>query len=648
MKIRLISLNVYTKKTVELVDLDGDVTFIHGPIGKGKSTVARLIDYCFGGDLEWTPAIQREFLSTVLSVQLGENLCKIERSATDTQNVRISWAQLGEEHEEFSLNVPLDPELEPLITGQAVFNLSDLIFYLCGIEPIKVRKRTRDPNSPLIRLGFRDIWPYCYLEQTHLDSSFFRLEDPHRGRKSQDAMRFFTGLYSDRLSQIDNDLLVAIDEQRTKRETVQQIRAFMEKFELESETGLETQLLITQNELSAAKERQTILEESRTATIHPSDTLRSDLRRRGQIIDDIKGSIDDSSLSIEEQRSLHAELVTAKIKAERVEGAGRVLDDVEFQRCPVCGADIADRPHEIHTCYLCFTPKSDETNRSSVDMEVMRRDLNERIDQIADSILRRERELKRMQKKLSGEIEEKRRLDIQLEEEVARYDSAFIETIRGNEREIATLTERIRFLNRLQQMPKAINELEEAAGAMQGRIDGLRSALARERERLSFADQNIDAIKNEFKRIMLAVFFPGVSSEDEVELDPRNWKPTIAHHDIEWSFWDTGSGGKKTLFNVCYALALHSVAKEQGMPVPSILIIDGPTKNISEDENPELVRSLFDEIYRLAAEKTKGPLQFLIIDSDLIAPPLDLQGFSDRRMAGEPDSPSLISYYTGP
>ena len=84
------------------------------------------------------------------------------------------------------------------------------------------------------------------------------------------------------------------------------------------------------------------------------------------------------------------------------------------------------------------------------------------------------------------------------------------------------------------------------------------------------------------------------------------------------------------------------------MPVPDVLIIDSPTKNISEDENPELVRSLYTEIYQLARDLDGRSLQFLLIDSDLVGPSAALPGFSERRMAGEPDAPSLIPYYQGP
>ncbi|MEW6428408.1 MAG: hypothetical protein AB1568_10275 [Thermodesulfobacteriota bacterium] len=538
--------------------------------------------------------------------------------------------------------------LDAEVYNAEVYNLSDLIFHLCGVEPIKVRKRSRDPESPLIRLSIRDLLWYCYLDQAHLDSSFFRLEDPFRGRKSQDAMRFFTGLHSERLSQLEAALMGVMDEQRTKREAVKQIRFFMTRFELGSEIDLVNQLQTAKEELSGVQQRRVELERARSEQIHPTDVLRDELRSLSTELENIRQAIAESAESIAEQRSLRAEFITAKTKSERAYQAGKLLGGVRYQRCPECGTDVSDRPHKDKCCRLCGSTQGDDAISNSMGLEALRRDLNERIDQIADSIMRRERESKRMERQLAQAQERKSSLDRQLQEELARYDSAFVESIRGVERESATLVERIQSLQRLQQMPQAINALEEEAGGLQGRIDRLRTSFAEERNRLRAADANVAAVAAEFKRVMLSVSFPGVSENDEVVIDPRNWKPMVVHGDLEWSFWDTGSGGKKTLFNVCYALAIHAVALEREMPVPSVLIIDSPTKNISEDENPVLVQSLYAEIYRLAKKQGGRRLQFLLIDSDLVVPCDPLPGFCERRMAGEPDAPSLIPYYTGP
>jgi hypothetical protein len=463
MKMRVQHLVVRTRRSTEHINFSDVVTFLHGPVSTGKSTLARLIDYCLGGDLERTPAIQQEFVAVELRLLIVNYDCTVERAADDTQKVRVTWS--GPEGDMGSVNAPLSPQTEPLLDGE-VYNLSDLIFYLCGVTPIKVRQRSRDPDSPIIRLSIRDIWLYCYLDQMHLDSSFFRLEDPFRGRKSQDAMRFFTGLHSEHLSQLDAELMKTVDEQRNKGDAVQQIRLFMNRFELGSEIEMVGQLQAVEQELALIEQRRVELERTRAAQTHPSDPLRDALRRLSAEIENIRQAVAESEESIAEQKALRAEFIMAKIKAERANQAAIVLEEVRFQRCPQCGSDISNRSTDAERCYLCNSAHADNATTAPLELEALRRDLNERIDQLADSIARRERELGHTIRQLKQAEQEKAALDIQLQEELARYDSAFVENIRVVEREIATLTERIKSLRRLQQMPKAINELEEDAGAL--------------------------------------------------------------------------------------------------------------------------------------------------------------------------------------
>src|ERR1044072_7961155 len=277
MKIQLKHLVLRAKRDTVQINFSEVVTFLHGPVSTGKSTVARLVDYCLGGELERSPAIQSEFVAEELSLTLGEFNCTLERASEDTQYIRVTWSGNGDEIG--SVNAPLSAQEPSLVDGAAVHNFSDLIFHLCGIQPIKVRQRGRDPDSPLIRLSIRDIWTFCYLDQLHLDSSFFHLEYPFRGRKTQDAMRFFTGLHSERLNQLDIELTRTIELQRSKRESVHQIRAFMQQFELGSELDLAGQLQTAEQQLQVAEQRKTDLERTRSAQTHPSDELRGTLRR---------------------------------------------------------------------------------------------------------------------------------------------------------------------------------------------------------------------------------------------------------------------------------------------------------------------------------------------------------------------------------
>lgn len=251
-----------------------------------------------------------------------------------------------------------------------------------------------------------------------------------------------------------------IDEQRTRREAVQQIRLFMNRFELGSELDIVGQFQAAEQELAAAERRRTELDRTRLAQTHPIDPLRDTLRRLSTEIENIRQAVGESQDSITEQRALRAEFITAKTKAERADQATKVLEGVRYQRCPECGTDISDSPNDEERCRLCGRAHAKDVTASPVELEALRRDLNDRIDEIADSIARRERELGRTMRQLKDAEQQKAVLDKQLQEELARYDSAFVESIRAVEREIATLVERIRSLRRLSKCPKRLTSLK--------------------------------------------------------------------------------------------------------------------------------------------------------------------------------------------
>jgi hypothetical protein len=109
---------------------------------------------------------------------------------------------------------------------------------------------------------------------------------------------------------------------------------------------------------------------------------------------------------------------------------------------------------------------------------------------------------------------------------------------------------------------------------------------------------------------------------------------------------NAGSGGKKTLFKVCYALALHVVAATNDLPLPRFLIIDTPMKNIGEEVNKDLFQAFYRYLYTMAA----GPLestQMIIVDKEYYAPDDGIEVMDRYMTPADPAHPPLISYYRG-
>ncbi len=354
MRFRLLQLKLRTRQTTELIEFSPVVSFFHGPVSTGKSTIARLIDYCLGGDLERTLAIRQEFVASELLTEISGFSVQFERGAAELSSVRVTWSDGLQEMG--SVSAPLEAAAQP-IYGEDVYNLSDLIFKLAGIQPIKVRRSKFDSESPLIRLSFRDLMFYCYLRQDHLDSSFFRLEDPYRRLKSQDAMRFVTGLYSERMNELEAALAATVNEQRSKREAVLQIRAFMERFKMGSEVDLLQQTRDVADDLAGATVRRSAIEQARGAATHEVEPMRQRLRELSGRIDDVRAANSDLAVRTQQRESLRSELISAKVKASRADQAGRLLQGVEFAQCPQCGGDLSERRLAAGTCGLCGDPE---------------------------------------------------------------------------------------------------------------------------------------------------------------------------------------------------------------------------------------------------------------------------------------------------
>ena len=174
MKLLIGTLILLCKRSEERIPFSPRLSFFHGEMSTGKSTIAELIDYCLGGSLQKTPAIQSELVGAQLQVKVGETMLLIERNPATTTTAEVTWEGEGESGRE---NLPLAAGAHPVV-GDDIYNYSDFLLRHLGSPLLKVRKRKGDPDSALQRLSFRDFYKFCYLDQPDLDSSFFSLINP--------------------------------------------------------------------------------------------------------------------------------------------------------------------------------------------------------------------------------------------------------------------------------------------------------------------------------------------------------------------------------------------------------------------------------------------------------------------------------------
>jgi IS30 family transposase len=493
------------------------------------------------------------------------------------------------------------------------------------------------------------MW-YCYLEQDHIDSSFYKLEDPIRGQKSKDVMRFILGHYTEILNDLEITLDNVSQEKSGMADSIKNFRKTLKEFGYDDGGQIYDEIGRAKSDIGSELKKMEELRTDYKAKTHFVDRLRDKLRECSEYVAKQQEIAFDLKQKIKEQEALIAELMATKFKLARTKHSSEILSSIQFKKCPACGKSIRLVRHGEADCHLCGIPHSTEEPQKSLDVEVINKDLDSRQDDLETSINGHKKALKRHEQIVQEAIAQKGSLEVRLRDELKNYDSNFLSDSREAERNLATLEERIRGLERLAKIPNIIQGLEADLVKKFVEEKSLKEKIESEKKKLNvFA--YVEEIQNEFLAFLLKVGLPGVSADDKVLINHVTWVPSVLTGGaigLRWSFFNAGSGGKKTLFNACYALALHVVTSANDMPLPGFLIIDTPMKNIGEEVN----KSIFVNFYNLVYDLSVGPLkdtQIILVDKEYIKPTVDGVEIKEKYMTPDDEEyPPLISYYRGP
>ncbi len=649
MNIQLKKLVLKLKKSVEEIEFS-DVSYFHGQMGAGKTSIAHLIDYCFGGKFEYTPALQQEFVSVTLELTVGRNNVFLTRPR-DSNKLIVSYSR-GEEA--LRLIVSIDPD-EEVIPNTGVKCLSDLMFYLAEIKPPRVRRSKIKEDSDLLRLSFKNLLWYCYLDQDEIDSDFFHLgasANIWKRLASRDVLRFIIGFHQEKVSELEESLAELRDKRRSLKVAANTLKETLQASSIETydEIHLQIQsLTLKEKELS---ESLGVLKEGvkKVNNKHAADKIKDEARYIFFEIENLDNAVQDVKSVIKRDKRHLNEIEMLKLKVRRDEAARTALMGVAYSSCPSCLRDLPNRDPEF--CFVCGREEIDP-DVSLLEVDILEKDADIRVKELSSTIKNHQEQLKHLEKNKKTYINRKAQLDARLTEVLSEYDSAYLSTVIETEKNLTSIRERVRGLEKLQELPAKANQLLMDANDISPKITELNNELKTVREQAEKNTKNLKELEELFLNKLLESSFPGIKREDSVSITSPEFLPEVNDANIGdlavTSFSNLSSGGKKTIFKSCFSLAIHCLARATHNAIlPTLLIIDSPMKNISERENKEVFESFMKLIYSLAESTLKGT-QIVIIDKEYFPPPEDYK-VPNRNRHMQPNSteyPPLIPYYQG-
>jgi AAA domain len=643
---RLNSLDLSLKRGEVSIPFE-DVNYFWGEMGAGKTSIARLIDYCLGGDIELSPALQGEFVSAKLSLTLAKGDLTIERPR-DSDRVICIW---GEDESAMQASIPARSAEGEVVPSTGVEVLSDLVFLLSGIVPPRVRKSKSRQDSDTARLSLRDLLWFCYLDQDSMDSSFYHLDENaawYLRNKSRDVIRYVIGFHDERVAELEAQLDQLRGERQALSSTMVSTVRVLKEVGVESERALNERVAALRKRADELqKEIETARDKTRSKfTSHALDDLRPEAQRLDEEVRRIEAAISDLVASLDRDTRHLNEIETLTLKFKRSASARAVLSGVAFTACPRCAQGLPHR--ESGCCAVCGQADIIVAPDPSEEV-VIDRDVKARAAELREHVARHQASLDSLTHTRKQVLMRKAMVEIERNEASKRFDSALLSAILVKERERASLLQEASSLAGLSRLTQMVETQKESIAKIETRERMLRDELKMARETAENDATNLEKLKELYLDCLTRAGVPDIFENDIVDLPASSFFPSIRPNTEGeaqiTSFATISSGGKKNLFKSCFAIAIHRLAEAERAPLPSLLIIDSAMKNISERENRRQFEGFYLMLYELK-ETELASTQIILIDKEYSAPPVELGiEVNERHMKLEdPEHPPLIPY----
>ena len=602
-----------------------------------KSTIAQLVDFCFGSKYHESPALQQEFTSAELILSIGENSIKLLRSK-NANYIMTSWEnKLGNS---YNLKVPLRNYDSPIF-GENIYNFSDLMYYFMGLKTsLKVKKSKYEEGSPLIRLSFRDILWYCYLEQRRFDSSFFHLDSPVLVGKSRDVMRLIIGNYTPKFLNLNSDLKKLKENIKEKEIENNKIQEFLEKFNFKSKKEIQEKIREYTLKLKEEIENNNELNNDFLKSTNSFDYYRDKIKEVRENIIIIEEANDDLEKRISEQISLKSEYQSHRFNLEKKNVISDIFRKITFKICPLCHKPLSITKNTTDFCVLCKQELLIETE-DDVEFEFYKKNLDNEIKEIDESIKLHTKKFELLKNELTVLKEQRTMIDNEFHQKLSSIETEHVNQLIIREKKITEFNDEIINLKKIRIIPETIEENVEKINVLESEVSKLKSEIEKEKKNLPDPTEFKKLIEKNYLNILIESKVPDFTDNDVVKFNLKDFIPKIYLDggEIFYDFLNASSGGLVVLIKACFTLALHQTARLLNRPLPNFIIID-TMKNIGEPDK-DILKSYFQTLYNLAVTDLKGT-QIIIINQDYVPPQIDELDFYDLELTRK--KPLIPSY----
>lgn len=587
--------------TSRIVEFQGGLNLIVGPISTGKTTAIRLIRAALGGDVSgMPPEVTASTSGVAASIRLPDDSYSIFRPLVSTPSARVEIAGAGE-----AARLPL---ARTTVTHEESYK--DWLLRKLGLPRIGVPSAPSRAESDPTPVTISDYLLYCILSQRDAPESVFGHMDTFKNIKRKYVFDILYGRYNIVMAELQEQL-------REVDARIRQIRGQTESFASvlggtpwENRADLLVQLQQVKEDLAEVQAEATGLAETTRAAAPAITEISAKVRRLDQEITELDGAQDKEKLAIRRLEELVDQLQTQGTRLTRAIVADELLAEIDFILCPRCGASLDENRGEESTCLLCLQEPQQSPGREALIEEQNRLEA-----QVRESIelIGTHRETERqLSSRIAHLREERFRMGADLDYASETFVSDAAQAIEAAAARRAELKERAKRLedylllyDRLDDLGHMVGELENQSSSLRGRIDA-------ESDREGQFATRIVRLEENFRAALQKIGLPDFVDPATARIDRDSYLPIINDR----SFTQLSSPGLKLLVNVAHAVAHHQTALDLDLQLPGFLVIDGLSSHLGhEGFDRERLVAVYDLLREFATVNAER-IQVLVADND--------------------------------
>lgn len=606
------------------VDFNPGVNIIYGDSATGKSSILNLIDYLLGAkSFSLYPEIEAAARYAVLDVTLNEDRYTIKRDIFDASKpIEVFACDYTKINEYLPKKYLPNFNLNTKYPDLGFY--SEFLFDALNFSNIKIKESPSKDDSKLVRLSFRDLFKYCYVDQDELGSKMFMRSDNYALQvRYSEVFKYIFNTLDSNLASLD----AQISDKTKERKNLDKIFTTVSEFLRESEFGsmpyLDAEITTIDKEIEDIQEKIKQLNKNKTVDQDVYKSIKAAFNTIALNKKELLQNIQQSELKIERFTRLKNEYLNDIAKFKASISIKEVIGEVskESTLCPVC-----DNHLDIDTALEKFDiNKSDKLNyeinalkRRSKDTEKLVSDTRYKLE-ILQSELRKLEEAEDIARKLMDEN------TIELSTPYLAERDMYVKRVGEITQRRKDLVERLKIRNQHNHLTDTIKSLDIRIEQLKKQLEELRGN----------APSMADVLSNLADNLKDYLTFVKIKSPKGISYDSKSFAPKlrgIEYHNIT-------SGGLRTIVGIGYLCSFMQEALNSTISYPSFLMIDtvgkylGKTKEqkYKQDDDskladineavsdPEKYQNIFEYIIKLASsyEEKNRICQFILVDNDV-------------------------------